>query len=186
MPKRSAKSTSSSHRPSIGTRCKPNCRCGNYGESLPCAWPLSMAPRCDFGNANGDAGWLGSIERVTAERHGAIRVGSPNICAGRPNPRRLRDACGRCLRPAGCLQQLSPRRLGRWPRRTGRPTRTRPPCCQPARMRSPRRQFLLALVSRADGNDRRRLLDRLTDVLARIASIHCQARSQAQEASVVE
>ncbi|WP_263399694.1 2-oxoadipate dioxygenase/decarboxylase family protein [Saccharopolyspora pogona] len=41
---------------------------------------------------------LGSIERVTAERHGAIRVGTPaGAGAGSANLRRARDVPGRLL-----------------------------------------------------------------------------------------
>ena len=71
---------------------------------------VSREVNADFAAAHGaDAERLGSIDRVTAERHGAIRVGS----AARAGPggarvRRLRDVPGRLLRPAGRVEELGP------------------------------------------------------------------------------
>jgi uncharacterized glyoxalase superfamily metalloenzyme YdcJ len=56
-----------------------------YGAEVPAYNTLvevSKEVNSDFVKANGaDAERLGSIERVTAERHGAIRVGSPTELA---------------------------------------------------------------------------------------------------------
>ena len=76
-----------------------------------------LAPRTACG-----AERLGSIDRVTAERHGAIRVGTPReLRAGGAGVRRARHAPGRLLRPARRGGQLACRSCRR---RSVRSTRT--------------------------------------------------------------
>ncbi|WP_341350953.1 hypothetical protein [Nocardioides convexus] len=103
-----------------------------YGSEVPAYTTLvevSEAVNTDVLAAMGpEAERLGSIARVTAERHGAIRVGTPDESrAGGPDLRCLRDVPRRVLRPArgepahpGGLHGVPPdRRRGAW-----RPTRS--------------------------------------------------------------
>ena len=85
-----------------------------YGTEVPAYDTLvdvSREVNSDFVARHGaDAARLGSIERVTAERHGAIRVGlGPRARPGGARVRRVRDASGGLLRPAGRLDELGAR-----------------------------------------------------------------------------
>ena len=75
-----------------------------YGAEVPAYTTLvevSEAVNRDYVAAHPEAERLGSLDRVTAERHGAIRVGSAGRIGRRRRPvRRVRHVPGRLLRPA--------------------------------------------------------------------------------------
>ena len=99
-----------------------------YGREVPAYNTLvEVSPEVNEAYAaehGADAERLGSIARVTAERHGAIRVGSPKEMAQVARVfAALRHVPGRFLRPARCVLQLRARGLDGLPpdrrRRTG-------------------------------------------------------------------
>ena len=109
-----------------GRRCPPTRRSST-------SRARSTRTSCARGGA--DAERLGSIGRVTAERHGAIRVGTPRrAAAGRADLRGAGHAPGRLLRPARGRRQRRPRGLDgvpadrrprSWP---ATPSASSPPC----------------------------------------------------------